>query len=336
VTADGTYATQSAFSSDVKPGAGKAKKEKDRPPLRKYLMDGDFFMGASLATTLTKLALRYSQAVKNSRAEDAAKKVNRFTAESMLVLTSIVHLGKSGLPAKPITPDDADRISFCLKVLAEQTPAINVIFQEECRSALDGMLEAQGILESELHAKKSGKAANAEVHADSPIKFGMLTKSSDLLGTGGDIFELGLSQALGTAKKESSFDFSTSKLNKVTQLTGFSDPVYAEAYVHVNQYDIVLDVLIVNQTADTLQSCTLELATLGDLKLVERPQPVVLAPMDFCSIKANVKVASTENGIIFGNIGLVVQHNLFRESLSYAPIVQSMHTLMIRGILREK
>ena len=86
-------------------------------------------MGASLATTLTKLALRYSQAVKNSRAEDADKKVNRFTAESMLVLTSIVHLGKSGLPTKPITADDADRICFCLKVLAEQTPAINVIFE---------------------------------------------------------------------------------------------------------------------------------------------------------------------------------------------------------------
>ena len=44
-----------------------------------------------------------------------------------------------------------------------------------------------------------------------------------------------------------------SKLNKVEQLTGFSDPVYAEAYVNVNQYDIVLDVLVVNQTADTLQ-----------------------------------------------------------------------------------
>lgn len=54
---------------------------------------------------------------------------------------------------------------------------------------------------------------------------------------------------------------------------------------------------------DTLQNCTLELATVGDLKLVERPQPVVLAPHDFCNIKAIVKVASTENGIIFGNIG---------------------------------
>lgn len=119
----------------------------------------------------------------------------------------------------------------------------------------------------------------------------------------------------------------------MTQLTGFSDPVYAEAYVHVNQYDIVLDVLVVNQTSDTLQNCTLELATLGtssvptsvclsvcmysfihllhvccadpagDLKLVEKPSPLTLAPHDFANIKANVKVASTENGIIFGNIG---------------------------------
>ena len=41
----------------------------------------------------------------------------------------------------------------------------------------------------------------------------------------------------------------------------------------------------------------------GDLKLVEKPQPLTLAPHDFCNIKANVKVASTENGILFGNIG---------------------------------
>lgn len=54
----------------------------------------------------------------------------------------------------------------------------------------------------------------------------------------------------------------------MAQLTGFSDPVYAEAYVNVNQYDIVLDLLIVNQTSDTLQNVTLELATLGKLAYV--------------------------------------------------------------------
>lgn len=36
---------------------------------------------------------------------------------------------------------------------------------------------------------------------------------------------------------------------------------------------------------------------------MEKPQPLVMAPHDFANIKASVKVASTENGIIFGNIG---------------------------------
>ena len=77
---------------------------------------------------------------------------------------------------------------------------------------------------------------------------------------------------------------------QVVQLTGFSDPVYAEAYVNVNQYDIVLDVLVVNQTPDTLQGLCLELATLGDLKLVEKPVPCTVGPHDFVNIKVCVYV----------------------------------------------
>ncbi|OTF76986.1 hypothetical protein BLA29_012264, partial [Euroglyphus maynei] len=87
---------------------------------------------------------------------------------------------------------------------------------------------------------------------------------------------------------------SASQLSKVTQLTGLGDPVYAECYVNVNQYDISLDVLIVNQTSDTLQNCTIELSTIGDLKLVEKPQPIVLAPHDFTNVRASIKVTSTE------------------------------------------
>ena len=34
------------------------------------------------------------------------------------------------------------------------------------------------------------------------------------------------------------------RLNRVLQLTGFSDPVYAEAHVTVHQYDIVMDVTV--------------------------------------------------------------------------------------------
>ena len=59
---------------------------------------------------------------------------------------------------------------------------------------------------------------------------------------------------------------------------GLADPVYAEAYVTVHQYDIVLDVTVINRTGDTLQNLCLELATMGDLKLVERPQNYTLGP----------------------------------------------------------
>ena len=74
------------------------------------------------------------------------------------------------------------------------------------------------------------------------------------------------------------------------QLTGFSDSVYAEAYITVHQYDVVMDVTVVNRSAETLQNLCLELATMGDLKLVERPQNYTLSPGDCKVIRANIKV----------------------------------------------
>jgi coatomer subunit beta len=63
-----------------------------------------------------------------------------------------------------------------------------------------------------------------------------------------------------------------------------------------------VDVLIVNQTNTTLQNLTVEFATLGDLKLVDRPAAHNLAPHSFLTVKAPIKVSSTETGVIFGNI----------------------------------
>ncbi|XP_005179224.2 coatomer subunit beta [Musca domestica] len=289
VTSDGTYATQSAFSL-----APVAKKEK-RPPLRQYLMDGDFFIGAALSATLTKLVLRYADLEQDVRSQ------NRLTTRVMLIMSSILHLGKSGFPSKPITNDDTDRIFICLRTLSERTEEAVEVFKRYCREALGKMLDAQA--EEDQRVLKEKQKAAAKVQPDDPVLFSQLSNGRENQ-LGENVFESSLNQALAGTKSTNLSDITSpnNKLNKVTQLTGFSDPVYAEAYVNVNQYDIVLDVLIVNQTNDTLQNCTLELATLGDLKLVERPHPVVLAPHDFCNIKANVKVSSTENGIIFGNI----------------------------------
>ncbi|KAH8030217.1 hypothetical protein HPB51_006649 [Rhipicephalus microplus] len=304
VTADGTYATQSAFStapSTTTQGmcltlllsikVPLSNFTASHPPLRGYLMEGDFFVGAAMASDLTKLAVRYLSLVKEPR------KQNAFVAECMLVMTSVLHLGRSGLPSKAINDDDADRVCLCLKMLSDRSPTLRSVFGHECRQALSAMLAAKA--EEEAETQKAKQAKGITVHADDPICFGQLAAKGSTAGTE-NMFEVSLHAAVASSRNEDLL--SASKLSKVTQLTGFSDPVYAEAYVHVNQYDIALDVLVVNQTADTLQSCTLELATLGDLRLVEKPTPVVLAPHDFCNIRATVKVASTENGIIFGNI----------------------------------
>jgi len=86
------------------------------------------------------------------------------------------------------------------------------------------------------------------------------------------------------------------------QLSGFSDPVYAETYVTVHDYDIVLEILIINRTPSTLTNLTIELATMGDLKLIERPQSYTVGPREQKIVKANIKVSSTETGHIFGTI----------------------------------
>lgn len=298
VTADGTYATQSALASA--PKAAKASAAA-KPPLRRFLLDGNFFVGASLAGDLTKLVLRYKALLAEAKHPEAEKRSNAFAAEAMFILACMIHLGKSGLPKTPITEDDLDRLAMAVKLLGEGAPVGSHIFLKRCRGSLETMLEASL---AEKEAEEGGSEAKAEVEADEPIGFTQLVGKLEVGGgaEAQNVFELSLSQALGTAPKTSRFDASGGKLGKVTQLAGFSDPVYAEAYVNVNQYDIVLDVLVVNQTGDTLEALTMELATLGDLKLVEKPQPITLAPHDYANIKANVKVASTENGIIFSTI----------------------------------
>jgi coatomer subunit beta len=110
---------------------------------------------------------------------------------------------------------------------------------------------------------------------------------------------LDLSKAVGDGT--ASVD-NLSSLSRIVQLTGFSDPVYAEAFVKVNKFDIILDVLLVNQTTETLQNLSIDIATLGDLKLVERPATQTVAGHLFLSLQATVRVSSADTGVIFGSI----------------------------------
>ncbi|EDQ86533.1 uncharacterized protein MONBRDRAFT_38413 [Monosiga brevicollis MX1] len=281
ITADGTYATESVYTSTN-------KKREERPALRQAMMDGDFFVASAVAAALTKLALRHSR-LDNVPVSER----HQVKARAMFAMASMLHLGKSGLAAENMTPDARDRIMACLRVLASPSAALEASFLEQCHAAFSKMLEAT----STTTGPKKEEKREIQSHVDEGISF-LALRTGNQDETSMDDVEMSISKATGAGEKAKA----GSKLNKVYQLSGFSDPVYVEAYVNVNQYDILLDVLVVNQTPDTLQNLSLELATLGDLKLTEKPQSHTLGAYDFCNIRANVKVSSTETGIIFGNI----------------------------------
>ncbi|GAB5593932.1 coatomer subunit beta [Umbelopsis nana] len=288
---DGTYATESAYTSNaVTASKLDALKAAAKPPLRALILNGDYFLGSVLATTLTKLVLRYSEL-----AQDATL-LNAKRAEAMLIMTSIIRVGQSQFVSSPIDEDSYDRIMQDLHVV-ENIPndkLMEQVYLNDTKAAFAKQVQAE---DKRLADKKSKDNTTAAVQADDVIVFRQFTKKSG--GDTSDEYELDLSRATGVIDLK---DDLISKLSRVVQLTGFSDPVYAEAIVNVHQYDILLDVLIVNQTNTTLQNLTVEFATLGDLKLVDRPAAHNLAPHSFLIVKAPIKVSSTETGVIFGNI----------------------------------
>lgn len=298
VLADGTYATETAYAASVK-GASTSESNKMaellKTPLRSLILSGDFYLGAVLASTFVKLVLRLSEISKNQSLLNALK------AEAMLAMVSIVRAGQENrVGAKhKIDEDSIDRIMTCLRVLSglssdNTEKEAKGAFLDDTKSALENELSEANSSSSSAVDKPPSDATFEQ--ADDSIAFRQLaTEKKEAV----DITEQELQKiSAGTAKKEDL----TSRLKKIVQLTGFSDPVYAEAYVQVHQFDVTLDILVVNQTTDTLRNMTVEFATLGDLKVVDKPATTNVGPHGFHRVQTTIKVTSADTGVIFGNI----------------------------------
>ncbi|PPR98921.1 hypothetical protein GOBAR_AA21732 [Gossypium barbadense] len=291
VLADGTYATQSAASETAFSAPTVVQGSLVSGNIRSLLLTGDFFLGAVVACTLTKLVLRL-QEVQPSKVE-----VNKATTQALLIFVSMLQLGQSPVLPHPIDNDSNDRIVLCIRLLCDTGDGIRKIWLQSCRQSFVKMLSEKQLRETE---ELKAKAQVSHAQPDDLIDFYHLKSRKGMS-------QLELEDEVQDDLKRATGDFvndndDANKLNRILQLTGFSDPVYAEAYVSVHHYDIVLDITVINRTKETLQNLCLELATMGDLKLVERPQNYTLAPESSKQIKANIKVSSTETGVIFGNI----------------------------------
>ncbi|KAH7674742.1 coatomer subunit beta protein [Dioscorea alata] len=292
VLADGTYATQSAASETAISAPTLVPGTLASPGnLRSLILAGDFFLGAVVACTLTKLVLRLEE-VQPSKVE-----ANKACTDALLIMVAMLQLGQSSYMPHPIDNDSLDRIVLCVRLLCNTGDDVRKIWLQSCRQSFAKMLAEKQFRETE---EIKAKAQISHAQPDDLIDFYHLKsrKGMSQLELEDEVQD-DLKRATGEFTKDGD---DANKLNRILQLTGFSDPVYAEAYVTVHHYDIVLDVTVINRTKETLQNLCLELATMGDLKLVERPQNYTLAPESSKQIRANIKVSSTETGVIFGNI----------------------------------
>lgn len=172
VLADGTYATETVYSSNNAASLS-AVKAAAKPPLRALILGGDFYTASVLASTLTKLTLRLASMSTDARA------VNELRAESMLVMTSILRVGDSPFVSAPIDEDSAERITTCLQSLSElrpNAPAADVVkrvFLEDTQAAYAGMV-AHG--EQKVAAQKAQASKATAVQADDLISFRQFAK----------------------------------------------------------------------------------------------------------------------------------------------------------------
>eukprot|EP00588_Corethron_pennatum_P010419 CAMPEP_0194266752 /NCGR_PEP_ID=MMETSP0169-20130528/1552_1 /TAXON_ID=218684 /ORGANISM="Corethron pennatum, Strain L29A3" /LENGTH=950 /DNA_ID=CAMNT_0039007509 /DNA_START=102 /DNA_END=2954 /DNA_ORIENTATION=- len=288
VLSDGTYATQTVYNE---PKA--AKVDTTTPFLRKAIIGGDIFLGTVLFSALTKLSLR------SGRMEGANVTITKgMSAKTLLVTCGVMKVAENNSDAqKSSVTDCKEKATMCCKVLldAQANAMLGDILLNEGKASFSNFLKA---IKEKEQKEKHKVEEGPTTQADDLIHFRQLRSNA---AQGGDIDLDDGSDLLRATGGGAGSDYS-SELSHVYQLSGFADPVYAEALVTVHDYDIVLDILVINRTNDTLSNLTVEIATMGDMKIVERPQTYTLGPQDQTTIRASIKVSSTETGHIFGTL----------------------------------
>jgi coatomer subunit beta len=283
VLADGTYGSVTS-SETVTTNSDDEK----TPNLRKLIVNADVLLSTVTCLTLTKLVLK-----QNSQS-------NSSTTSALSIIAGI---GKQ-LESKKgdrtgVHADCLDRISLCVRFLLDPTirAKYSHVFLSSSHNAYAALVAKNKALKD---SKEKQEKKSTVSQSDDLIQFRQLRIQAVQGGIEVDLMDADdISRAIGV---EGEGNETQKRLKHVHQLTGYSDPVYAEASVTVHDYDIIFEMTIYNRTPNTLTNLTVELATMGDLKLVERPQSYTIGPNDSKKVRANIKVSSTETGHIFGTI----------------------------------
>jgi coatomer subunit beta len=231
--------------------------------LRTMVVEGDIFLCSILASTFTKFCLR--------------KKDKKMTVKSLLAMCGFVKMAEvKSSSQKSAHTDCHERITLCCRMLLDSKTSdlLSKAWTDSGKQTFSQLLV-------ELRAKAATEckeeSAKSVTQCDDLIHIRQLKNTS---GSAGDIdLDDGSDLLRATGQGKGSKGGFSAGFKNCHQLTGFSDPVYCEASIIVNDYDIKLSMILINRTSDPV-SVSVELSTIGDMKIVERPQNRTIAPLD--------------------------------------------------------
>lgn len=289
VMADGSYGTEVISETEAKKTANL---EEGKSFLRENLLTSSFF-ASTVVVTLLKLLYR----IRND-----TQVYNPYASQVLMILIGLLKF--YNIEEAKTDPELINKLTIGIKFLTNPKVFLSKNFS---------WLERESNNETISNKKKAliiKKVENAEVlqtkdshmakQPDDLIVIRQLkgkTSFNDI-----DLADEEVNEVLLQGQRDNENEEFTSKLKKIVQLTGYSDPIYAEAIVDIHKYDINFEIFLINRTNKTLQNITIEFSTQGDLRIVDKPPQVTLAANQSTSIKTGLKLVSSEAGLIFASI----------------------------------
>ncbi|CCW66384.1 unnamed protein product [Phytomonas sp. Hart1] len=315
VREDGTYMTVFT-TTPVNTGSvcnGTDIDEQDESTkLRSFIVHGDYSIASTLADVLPKLVTQLF--CKFSEETSANQEMQ---SNAIDLLNEILRYGSDEGAPNSMENDCQERLRLSLLLLADPRADFWVeILQESKENLAKPHHEHQKLKGNQ---KQYGGSDNFNHKEDlplctigAPLIFTQITEGGnggkdamcEMEAADGVVPESNDVTSLGWDDNENELS-SKSFLRQIEEtipLSGFCDPIYCEASVEVHQLDIMVNWLLVNRCDQVLSNVTIELTSLGGMRLVERPQSFVLAPYGTLQTRTALKVGAAESGILYGNI----------------------------------
>lgn len=321
---DGTYGTEDIYETAVNSNNNNNYNSKNFSTgnnnyvLRSLVFGGDALITSMICVTLTKLVMKK---LKNSQTNEIFELSNVYKYKSAYLVSSLYKHVRNH-PTGGKNSDSTVRIAQCLKIILaclvgnkKKALALRDRWLPYGHAALAKVLDIETAnYEASMNTIEDNNSFSKH-SPDELIVFrqlrGIFPSSMDICnlnnGTDANISHGAFSSSMrfdffSKDENENDSEVFQQRLARVQQMTGLADSVYVEAFLKVHQFDLVVELLVINRTNEFLQNVNVELSTHGDLKIIDRPTAVNLGKGESATMRSSVKVQSTDTGVIYGYV----------------------------------